>query len=335
MKSFAEVMYPLYSSDARGFLADQLKQTMNNATLYPNLPHTLQTKARGILVLDLVAVFCQSAEDLAAFGISFATELYRDSLSQIEVWKKLSNYEEGEIVDFYTNIHKRGPEYFANLHGYPPLKLQKLDSRRPLLRSCKQLASYFNSIADAYLKLLELYNAYKHGMRIFFAALNPETPVIIYIAGDSSVNSIAFPTALADELYELCKGIGQLINGMLRWHWFRLQVARSSSRFAYNMPVFGKSGEGEVRDLGRLMLPNLSGLREYFVSQGDRIAAKSRKELCRVRRGEIIAIDIDLEDILPCHSYELSDVIWEAMRLRPGARLVFRRVSRDGKVGPY
>lgn len=335
MKSFAEVMYPLYSSDARGFVANQLKQAMNNTAIYANLSPELQVKARGILVLELVATFCQSAEDLAAFGISFATELYRDSLSQIEVWAKLANYGEGEIVDFYAHTNKRGPEYFANLHGYPPLNLQKVDSRRTLLRSCRQLAAYFNSTADAYLKLRDLYNAYKHGMRIFFATLNPETPIIIYIGRDSNVNSIAFPKVLVVELFALCEGIGQLLNGMLKWHWFRLQVAKSGNKLANNMPVFGESGDDEVHDLGRLMFPNLADLRAHFVSQGDKIAAKSRKELSRIRRGEIIAVDIDLEDILPCHSYQLNEVIWEAMRLRPGARLVFRRVSKDGKVGAY
>jgi len=334
MKSFADVMYPLYSSDARGFLANLLRQEMINPTLYKNLPGQLQSKARGILVLELVAIFCESAEDLGAFGISFAVELYRDALSPIEVWEKLAKYGGGEIVDFYSNIQKRGPAYFANLHGYPPLKLQQVDSRRTLLRSCKQLAAYLNIIADDYLKLRDLYNAYKHGMRIFFATLDTKTPAIIYIDSDSNVKSIVFPIDLVDRLCESCEGIGQLIGAMLKWHWFRLQIAKSGSKPANNMQVFGESGD-KVRNLGNLMFPNPTDLRAHFVSQGDRIAAKAKKTLSKLRPGEIIAIDIDLEEILPCHSHQLNEVIWEAIKLRPGARLVFRRVSKDGKVGPY
>jgi hypothetical protein len=206
MKSFAEVMYSFYSWDARGFLADRLKYALQDETLFNSLPPELQKKARGIIILELVTLFCQSAEDLAAFGISFAAELYRDSVSPADVWKRLAEYDTGQIDDFYKYIQKRGPEYFANLRGYPPLRLQRVDAKRILLRSCKQLAAYLSLITEAYSNLLPVYYAYKHGMRIFFATLKEgptEIPVIIYIDRDTRLKSIAFPTELIEQLYNL------------------------------------------------------------------------------------------------------------------------------------
>src|SRR5208283_3150496 len=125
LRSFPAIMYEYYSCDARTFLVEQIKRTMDDPTTFESMPSQLRDKARGLLILELVAKFCESAEDLAAFCISFATELYMDAVSPEEVWRKFAQYQTGDVVNFYRDITLRGVDYFANLHGYPPLQLQE------------------------------------------------------------------------------------------------------------------------------------------------------------------------------------------------------------------
>ena len=116
LRSPSELMYLMHPSDARKFIATCLKKVLDKPPQWlGNLPPPpLQTKAKHLLILELVAKFCESAEDLAGFAIPFATELYMDALSPEEVWRKLAEYETGEIVNFYRDIGKRPPGYFAN-----------------------------------------------------------------------------------------------------------------------------------------------------------------------------------------------------------------------------
>jgi hypothetical protein len=338
LRSFSDVMYEFYSWDARVFIVDQLKTLLDNPPQsFQAMPKLVREKAEGVLILELVAKFCESAEDLAAFSIAFATELYMDALPPQDVWKNLSEYEPGDVVNFYRDIDKRKPEYFANLHGYPPLHLQQSDVGAILLRSCRQLAAYLGHIATEYLALRELHNSFKHGMRVFFGHLTDERTGkevigVTYVDRDSSVKAIEFPPETVKNLYDLCKGIGSLLGGMLHWHKLRLQIP-STGIHKFESPVFGQSTDIQ-RIMGTTFFPRLFDLKKELVAKGERIVLKS-EEISRLPRGHVIAIDVDAEEILPFHAADLRDVIWQAARSRPGARLVLWRNTSDGKVGPY
>jgi hypothetical protein len=339
LRSFPEIMYEFYSWDARRFVADFLKGAIDNPPQsFHTLSSDLQEKARGLLIVELVSKFCESAEDLAAFGIAFATEFYKDALDPDDVWKKLAEYETGDVVNFYRDIQRRGPDYFANLHGYPPLNLQEESSRRILFRSCKQLAAYMSRIAEFYDDLRELHNAYKHGMRIFFGHLTDEMtkeviPSVAYVDKDANTKAILFAREMIDEIFELCSGMGELLGAMLHWRKLRIEITKSGKR-AIQSPVFGRSTDVN-RQIGQLFFPGLFEIKEVLVSKAAAIAAKKSEELSKLPRGHVIAIDVDLEEILPFHGPDHRTIIWQAMKARPGARLVFRRITPDGRGGHY
>jgi len=339
LRSFSELMYEFYSWDARIFIVDQLKQLLDNPPQsFYALPKLLQEKAQGVLILELVAKFCESAEDLAAFSIAFATELYMDALAPQDVWKNLAEYATGDVVNFYRDIGKRKPEYFANLHGYPPLHLQQSDVGATLLRSCRQLAAYLGHIAGQYLTLRELHNSFKHGMRVFYGHTTDESTgrevvAVAYVDGDANVKAIEFPPDAVKDIYDLCNGMGSLLGAMLHWHKLRLEISEAGSRKAES-PVFGQSTDTQ-RLMGATFFPSLFDLRNELVAKGEQIALQKNEEISRLPRGHVIAIDVDAEELLPFHAPDLRDVIWQSVRSRPGARLVFRRVTPDGRVGPY
>jgi hypothetical protein len=222
LRSFPDVMYDFYSWDARLFIVDQLKQLLDNPPQsFFAFPKPLQEKAQGLLILELVAKFCESAEDLAAFGIAFATELYTDALTPLDVWKKLAEYETGDIINFYRDIDKRKPEYFANLYGYPPLHLQQSNAGAILLRSCRQLAAYLGHIADRYLALHELHNSSKHGMRVFFGystdeKIGREVLAATYVDREANVKAMGFPPDMVNDIYHLCQ---TTTTNLPEWMW--------------------------------------------------------------------------------------------------------------------
>lgn len=339
LRSFSEIMYEFYAFDARVFIVDQLKQLLDNPPQsFQTLPKLLQEKAKGLLMLELVAKFCESAEDLAAFSTAFATELYMDALAPHDVWKKLAEYETGDIVNFYRDIDKRKPEYFANLHGYPPLHLQQSDVGAVLLRSCRQLAAYLGHIADQYLALRELHNSFKHGMRVFFGHTTDERTgrevvAVAYVDGDANVKAVEFPPDVVKDIYDLCNGMGSLLGAMLHWHKLRLKISKTGS-CKIESPVFGQSIDTQ-RLMGTTFFPSLFDLKKELVAKGEQIALQKNEEISRLPRGHVIAIDVDAEELLPFHAADLRDVIWQSVRSRPGTRLVFRRITPDGRVGPY
>jgi len=339
LRSPPEIVYQFYPSDARKFIAGCLKRVLDKPPQWlRNLHPALQTKARHLLILELVAKFCESAEDLAAFAIAFATELYVDALSPKEVWMKLAEYKTGEIVNFYKDIGKRPPGYFANLHGFPPIHLQKAKNRLELFRSSKQLAAYLSQISDMYLALRELHNSYKHGMRVFPATdtdlrTGQKATALTYVDTTGVLKAMLFPTDSVEELYTWCVGLGDMLQTILSWHKVRLEAIERRV-VTGRLAIFGKSGSSN-RELRNLLFPGLFDARKAQVAKAETICMKKTGELSKMPRGDIIAVDIDSEEILPYHGPELRDVIWQAIESRPGARLVFRRITPNGKVGPY
>lgn len=329
-------MYEYYSWDARIFIVEQIKRILDDPATFISMSAPLRDKARGLLILELVARFCESAEDLGAFCISFATELYMDSISPQEVWNRFAQYQTGDVVNFYRDISKRRPEYFANLLGYPPLQLQENKARMILLRSCKQLAGYMTTVAETYMNLRELHNAYKHGMRVFFGNLNvsgTQSISIAYVDDEANVKLMAFPPNLVQEIYELGVQLGRVLGAILRWHNIRIRVTKTGS-IQVPAPVFGR-GEDKKKELGMLVFPTMLETRDILVKEGEKIAVERDEDVAKIDRGHVIAIDLDSREILPFHAPNLRDVVWASFRARPGARLVFRRITSEGKVGPY
>jgi hypothetical protein len=175
-------------------------------------------------------------------------------------------------------------------------------------------------------------------MRVFFGHLTDERTgrevvAVSYFDRDAKVNAIEFPPETVKDLVDMCDGMGRLLGAMLQWHKMRLQVSQSRGR-KFVSPVFGQSVDAQ-RQMGETFFPSLSDLKKEFVAKGEQIAIRKSEEISKLPRGHVIAIDIDAEEILPLHGVDLRDVIWQAMRSHPSARLVFRRITSNGKVGPY
>lgn len=113
-----------------------------------------------------------------------------------------------------------------------------------------------------------------------------------------------------------------------------MTVAKSGSLAVGSSPVFGQ-GDDEDKRLGTLYFPTLFEIRESNVAEAEKIAAEKTSEISKIPVGHIIAVDIDLKEILPCHSTDLREVLWKSVKLSPGARLALRRVAAEGRVGPY
>jgi len=64
LRSFSEVMYEFFSWDARRFIVDHFKESLDNPPQsLLSLPADLQEKAWGLFVLELVTKFCEKHEE--------------------------------------------------------------------------------------------------------------------------------------------------------------------------------------------------------------------------------------------------------------------------------
>jgi hypothetical protein len=191
------------------------------------------------------------------------------------------------------------------------------------------------TVAEAYMNLRELHNAYKHGMRVFFGNLNDkgvQSTSIAYVDDEANVKLMSFPPKLVEEIYELGVQLGRVLGAILRWHDIRIRVTKAGA-IQVSAPVFGR-GDDKDKEIGMLMFPSVLETREILVTEGEKIAIERKEEVAKINRGHVIAIDIDSGDILSFHSPDLREVIWESLKARPAARLVFRRMTNEGKVGP-
>lgn len=81
--------------------------------------------------------------------------------------KFLLDYNVNEIIDFYTNIPKRKPQYIAKILQYPyPNKYVDKRLHADLNSTINDARKELKELAKFYLSFRVFYNSYKHGFRL-------------------------------------------------------------------------------------------------------------------------------------------------------------------------
>lgn len=160
-KPISELLPFLYEHNAKMFAIDMAHKVLQNFdSLYPNIKSQQEkNKAKQILMLEMITKLCAYAEDLAAISLAI--------LKGGDLGANLISYGPNEIHDFYKKLDTKNLEYFSKILGYPPLSTRKDRELTTLRESCEiarnkiiEIKKYFNDYWD-------LYNAYKHGSRLF------------------------------------------------------------------------------------------------------------------------------------------------------------------------
>jgi hypothetical protein len=115
--------------------------------------------------------------ELIANTVHYA-EVFAASLLAMKKFKQfhkfLLEYKPREIIEFYKETPMMKIEYVNDLLQYPELsKIQSSDVKDELIKSVNEMHKEINNIARFYLDWHEVYNAYKHGLRIAAGQPNP------------------------------------------------------------------------------------------------------------------------------------------------------------------
>lgn len=129
------------------------------------------------LQLELIIKQCELLSDIAGYinaiekftpnnpGVDFLANF-------LEVYRSFVSSRGNEVHELFKNIADKSYEFFYNIMGYDLLNLLPPDDRKKisedkLNNSINTVISFFIEMANFYSEFWKVYNAYKHGYRLF------------------------------------------------------------------------------------------------------------------------------------------------------------------------
>jgi hypothetical protein len=120
----------------------------------------LQEMVRAQIDLEIIVTALHQAEILGSYLIAFHKQ-------GKAIQRSLFSYRTGDVKTFYEKIGKRQLMYIAKLFSHPALhQVQPPRVRTRLVTSYRKARRDLDMIGKYYLTHLDLYNSYKHGMRV-------------------------------------------------------------------------------------------------------------------------------------------------------------------------
>ena len=173
-------IWPLVKSEYLGSLKRKLPDI-------PQIGLTCDTKklVKSLLELEIVINAVHYAEILGSYLIAFKKR-------GKAVQRAFMTYQIAEVSEFYKRIPDRSISYIAKILSYPqPYMVRNKRGKRMLRTSCVEGKGKLGLIAKYYHENLDLYNSYKHGLRVgAFLSRYPDSkksyPIIGWLLRDKS-----------------------------------------------------------------------------------------------------------------------------------------------------
>jgi hypothetical protein len=334
---FTEFLYKHYPYDALDFEIDAIKKMMTFLEqLYPNKSVAEIERMHRILRIQTISKFCHCSENLAAFAISFLSTYDDIEKEMAGVSDKIVKYNVGQIVDFYSNIHKRNTEYIAKLFGYPPLDLQSQKPKYFLELSCKNLKEALVKIGNNYMEDHEPYNAYKHGYRMFIGknTINLSIDLFPFLDQDGKRKVIQIDKKIITGVFKLSRYALQILEKIIKQHKIRSEYeAQQDHASRVNVTLCLTPNDPiPTQEERRIRYPSRRKRLKIEKAQSDIIYDLFREELEKKDKGKIIAIDLDEKTIVG-KDYKLENVIETINNLNASSRIHLRRAGKNARVG--
>jgi hypothetical protein len=296
--SLAEMFYRFYSFDAIPFTINASKKIIEFSNeLYPNKPKKEQEKLVQILKLEIIAKFCLYAESLAAIAITF-TYTYDDMKKEMMgLFSKVGDYNVNQVIDFYTNIQNRDMNYVAKIIGYPPLILQQKQTKKALEISSLAVRDEIKKIADLYLELRLLYNAYKHGYRVFFGKDEQLNDVFAFIEKGKKQKAVVVDKDKFNEINRAVKHIRKIMKLILDTHKTRLKFENGQTNI--QLSIMWPPNTPPLPDVGnKVHYPSRGEQCRIDDEEFKQVYTLFKEELERTNLGKYVAFDMDSKKIL-------------------------------------
>lgn len=99
------------------------------------------------------------SEDLAAISYAFGK-------GHFKINETLKDYRTADVKEFFKKVTIADYEYIQKILGYPELQRIESDQKEIMGKSADVAKQYYNQVKTFYDKYNDLYNCYKHGLRL-------------------------------------------------------------------------------------------------------------------------------------------------------------------------
>lgn len=326
------MLYHRYPYDGLGFTIDALLQMRKSlSSFYPNSSEEEQVKRAQVLKLEIIMKFCHYAENLAAVAITFNKKFDSSEEEMIALFEKIYEYHVSQVIDFYNQIPKCDLHFIAKFLGYSPIQLQNEDGKKKIQDSCEVAKKELEIIAKNYLEFRLLYNAYKHGYRVFPGKDQNKQDAFSFI--DKGVQKITTANDnVFDEITRSSRHIEKTFQLILN-HSARAGFEKRGER---NVPIdlkFFVKEKGLPHDPNAvIMYPSRGKKREKDIADRERVYEKFKQELESQHLEKIVVFDLDEEKILG-----ISETLDESVKIMHESastgRKSIRKIGLDDKTG--
>jgi len=115
---------------------------------------------RAQIKMEIVVTAVHCAEILASYLLAFEKQ-------GKAIQRSLFKYQVSDVNKFYSSIRRKGVPYIAKIFSYPqPSQVEDQNIKRKIRRACDKIKKELADIGKYYSQNLDMYNSYKHGMRI-------------------------------------------------------------------------------------------------------------------------------------------------------------------------
>ncbi|MBI5378425.1 MAG: hypothetical protein HZA82_07370 [Thaumarchaeota archaeon] len=279
--TLAEMLYKKYQYDGIGFTIDALLQIRKSIrSLYPQSPESEQDKMSQVIKLEIIMKFCHFAENLAAIAITFNKKFDSSEEEMRSLFDQIYEYGVSDVIDFYEQIPTCDLDFIAKFLGFPPIKLQNEEARQKIEESCEIAKKKLESIGKNYLEFRSLYNAYKHGYRLFPGIdKNRQQDAFVFIDKCGVQKITTADNTIFDEITGLSRQIEETFRIILN-HAVRAEMEKRGLR---NMPMdfrfFKKIGGLPHNPNVKIMFPARGERRKRNLVDRERIYEKFKLEL--------------------------------------------------------
>lgn len=331
----AEMLYSMYNDDGLFFMVDALREVIEFLPqLYPSSSKEEREKQIQILNLELIVKFCQYSENLAALALTFKSTFGDGTEEKLGLFKKISSYGISEIVDFYTHIEKRNTAYVSKFVGYPPLELQEQKSAEIIQRSCDNIKSEMTTIGTLYQEYRALYDAYKHGYRLFFGRDdNTHDDAYAYIDSEGKQKAVTVNKERLNQIFSSIKQCRNIIRMILQSHNERVKNEENGEKMGIvNISRLKKPNDPQITGDLRLTYPTRGDKLLREVKEGEETYNMFKESLEMNHNGKIVAIDMDEKNIVAI-DYDIKNVMATIKEKGCSGRLRIRRIGKNDSTG--
>ena len=187
-----------------------------------------------------------------------------------------------------------------------------------------------------YIGFHPLYNAYKHGYRVFLGknTNNIAEDLFPFIDNRGKQKFAQIDKNIVEKVFSLSHNCREIFEAIFEQHQTRVDYeAKGSNQYAIKINLLLRETDPRPNkeDL-RVLYPNRGNRLNQEKLESDNIYAIFKEELEKNDKGKIVAFDIDEEKILS-KDYNLEKVLSDIQESGTSSRIHLRRVSDDQRIG--